>query len=413
MRPYAVFTACLSLLAALGVSDSNLTAPLSSHQILPNNFKPPQVFKNVNLMRNTSLERGYVRETINVVIENIDSKPQDKYFIPFAPEAIGKVGGLEIRDKKNPEMPAFHVEVVEYDPYRFESINGTRAPPKEADLSSSPTQFYRVTLPSPLAPTDQQTLSISYHIISVLTPLPATIKQQDKQYLVYTFSLFAPSAYATDKQKTKLKLPSVDVPHFTSNPERQGTTFTYGPYENTPAGAEEEASVRYEFTKPVIHATLLERDIEVSHWGGNLATEERYWLINKGAHLATQFSRLQWTMTQHYPAPTSALKELKMPLNIGSVDAYFTDDIGNVSTSQFRSGVREATLELKPRYPVFGGWKYSFRVGWNNDLKGFLRMLKLGHAYVLKVPFLEGPKMSEGVSYEKVQLRFILPEGAK
>ena len=31
---------------------------------------------------------------------------------------------------------------------------------------------------------------------------------------------------------------------------------------------------------------------------------------------------------------------------------------------------------------------------------------------MLKVPFLEGPKMSEGVSYEKVELKVILPEGA-
>ena len=171
--------------------------------------------------------------------------------------------------------------------------------------------------------------------------------------------------------------------------------------------------MRYEFTKPVIHATLLERDIEVSQWGGNVATEERYWLTNQGAHLSSQFSRLQWAMTQHFPSPTSALKELNIPLKIGTADAYFTDDIGNVSTSHFRSGLRGAKLELKPRYPVFGGWKYSFKVGWNNNLKGVLRKLKLNDTFVLKVPFFEGPKMSEGVSYAKIQLRIILPEGAR
>ena len=224
--------------------------------------------------------------------------------------------------------------------------------------------------------------------------------------------MYAPSAYPVEKQKTKIKFPSVDVRDYTGEPERQGSTFTYGPYEKAPAGAEEEASVRYEFTKPLIHASLLERDIEVSQWGGNIATEERYWLTNQGAHLSTQFSRLQWAMTQHYPGPTSALKELKMPLKIGSVDPYFTDDIGNVSTSRFRSGAREANLELKPRYPVFGGWKYNFKVGWNNNLKAFLRKLKMGDGYVLRMPFLEGPKMGEGVSYAKIELRFILPEGA-
>ena len=221
-----------------------------------------------------------------------------------------------------------------------------------------------------------------------------------------------PSAYPTQKQKTKLKFPSGKIPNYTGQPERQGSTFTYGPYDNILAGADQEASVRYEFTKPIIHSTLLERDIEVSQWGGNLATEDRYWLVNKGAQLEGFFSRVQWAVTQHYNPATAALKELKMPLRVGSLNPYFTDDIGNVSTSRFRSNSREANLELKPRYPLFGGWKYSFRVGWDAHLNHFLRKTKLGDTYVLKVPFLEGPKMSEGVSYEKVEVRVILPEGA-
>jgi oligosaccharyltransferase complex subunit alpha (ribophorin I) len=174
----------------------------------------------------------------------------------------------------------------------------------------------------------------------------------------------------------------------------------------------QDISFRYEFTKPLIHATKLERDIEVSHWGGNLATEERYWLGNRAATLKDHFSRVKWQMTQYSSPPTTALKELRFPLGIGSIDPYFTDDIGNVSTSRFRSNSREALLELKPRYPVFGGWKYSFRIGWNAGLQGSLRKLKTGDGYVLKVPFLEGPRMSEGVEYEKVEVKVILPEGA-
>lgn len=117
-------------------------------------------------------------------------------------------------------------------------------------------------------------------------------------------------------------------------------------------------------------------------------------------------------MTQYANPPTSALKELRVPLKVGSANPYFTDDIGNVSTSRWRSNSREALLELRPRYPVFGGWKYTFKIGWDADLKNFLRKLK-SEGYVLKVPFLEGPKMAEGVEYEKVEVRVVLPEGAK
>ena len=236
----------------------------------------------------------------------------------------------------------------------------------------------------------------------------------EKQYLKHTFSTYFPSCYPTGKQKTKVKFPTVEIPDYTSDPERQGSTFTYGPYDDIPAGAEQEASVRYEFTKPLIYATLLERDIEVSQWGGNLATEERYWLTNTGANLKNQFNRVVWqgVIAQYQGMPTSAMKSLNVPLKIGSLNPYFTDDIGNVSTSRFRSNAKEANLELKPRYPIFGGWKYSFRIGWDANLKNVLRKLKTGDGYILKVPFLEGPKMNEGVSYKKVEVRVILPEGA-
>lgn len=118
MRSFSSVAACLALFLIPCTTGSNLSSPLSSHQILPDNFKPPQVFKNVNLVRHTNLERGYIRSTVNVVIENIDSKPQDEYYLPFNAESIGNVGGLEVRDKKDPQKPAFRSEIVEYDPYR-------------------------------------------------------------------------------------------------------------------------------------------------------------------------------------------------------------------------------------------------------------------------------------------------------
>ena len=74
-------------------------------------------------MRHINLEKGYVRHTVNVVIENTDEKPQDEYYIPFKSSEISNVGGLEVRDKKDPEKPVFRSEVVEYDTYRYGVIN--------------------------------------------------------------------------------------------------------------------------------------------------------------------------------------------------------------------------------------------------------------------------------------------------
>lgn len=259
-------------------------------------------------------------------------------------------------------------------------------------------------------------------MLEAFRPLPASIDQTAVQYLSYSFSAYCPSVYTTTKQKTEVKLPSVNVQEYTKIPgsgdvkefpQKTGSKLTYGPFDDKPAGAVEPVQVRYEFNKPVLHVSELEREVEVSHWGGNVAFEERYTLHNRAANLTNLFNRVKWQQSQYYPtAPTHALKELRFPLRVGSVDTYYTDVIGNVSTSRFRSNKREALLEAKPRYPLFGGWKYPFTVGWNSDAKNFLRRLS-NDGFVLNVPFLEGPKQAEGVAYGKVQVRVILPEGAE
>ncbi|KAF1356483.1 Ribophorin I [Delphinella strobiligena] len=404
MRSFSVIASCAAAFLSFAQAESNLTYPAISKQILSSTFKPPQVFENNNLVRTINLEKEYARETINVVVENVDKQPQSEYYLPFEQGLIARVGGLEVKEKNKPDAVFDKPQAVGYDTY-------------------SPTEYYLIKLPTPLAPSDKMTLSITYSVLSALKPVPASINQADKQYVEFGFSAYTPSAYKTSKQKTKLKLASTDAPEYTivgkneegkDDPQKQGASFTYGPYADVPAGAQQNVAVRYDFTKPILHAKLVERDIEVSHWGGNLATEERYWLEHRGATLKSHFSRVTWQQAQYYSPPSSALKEFHYPIAIGSSNPYFTDDIGNVSTSRFRpvNGPNSGLLELKPRYPIFGGWKYSFRVGWDSNLKNFLRKLKTGDGYVLKVPFMEGPKQAEGLEYEKLVLRVILPEGA-
>ncbi|CAK7273847.1 dolichyl-diphosphooligosaccharide--protein glycosyltransferase subunit 1 [Sporothrix epigloea] len=356
-------------------------------------FTPPASFKNVNLVHVLSAEKNYVKETINVLIENVASSPQDKYYLVIPPEKFAHVGGIEVKDRKDANVGPFATEAVD-------------------------DTYFRITLPMPLAAGAQQTLGITYYILSAYRPLPAFIAQDQKQYLLYDFSAYAPSAYETIKQKTEVKFPNSDVPEYSKFEgkektlvQKQGAKLTYGPFDTLPAGALRPVSARFEFTKPVSHVERLERDIEVSHWGGNVAFEERYHLINRGANLSSLFNRVKWAQSAFYNPQTFALKELKFPLRPGSADAYYTDVIGNVSTSRFRNGKREALLEIKPRYPVFGGWTFPFTIGWNADAALFLR--RLGSSYVLNVPFLEGPKQQEGVEYESVRLQILLPEGAE
>lgn len=123
MKPSTMIRVCLPLLQFTKAAEMNLSTPLSSHIILSSSFKPSQVFKNVNLLRNVNLEKAYVKEVVNVVIQNTDPRPQDQYYIPFEAHVIGKVGGLEVRDKKDSSKPLFRSELVEYDPLRSGELN--------------------------------------------------------------------------------------------------------------------------------------------------------------------------------------------------------------------------------------------------------------------------------------------------
>lgn len=107
-----IFTATvLGLLTSSLAAATNLTSP--SRLALPADFKPQQAFKNTNLVRNTNLEKGYVRETINVVVENIDKQAQSDYYIPFPSDVFERVGGFEVRDKKATDKGRFVVDATE------------------------------------------------------------------------------------------------------------------------------------------------------------------------------------------------------------------------------------------------------------------------------------------------------------
>lgn len=112
MKLSKVAAVCGLLASSFCSAESNLTTPQSSQQILRSDFKPPLVFKNVNLVRNTNLDKGYVRETINVLIENISKDPQMEYYLPFEYDVIAKVGGIEVRDKRDAEKGRFDVQMA-------------------------------------------------------------------------------------------------------------------------------------------------------------------------------------------------------------------------------------------------------------------------------------------------------------
>ena len=94
-----------------------------------------------------------------------------------------------------------------------------------------------------------------------------------------------------------------------------------------------------------------------------------------------------------------------------STNVFFRDDIGNVSTSRLRYEKKKnrAVLELSPRYPLYGGWKYKWHQGYDVPLDHFSS--KVGkNKYLLKIPFV-GP--IKNLTIQELTLSIALPEGAE
>ena len=104
----------------------NLLAAVTSAE----SFKPPASFKNVNLVHVISLEKNYAKESINVQIENIASSPQDEYFLPFTADQAARVGGIEVKDRKDATLEPFDVQLggVDGATYVYLSVLMTNGP---------------------------------------------------------------------------------------------------------------------------------------------------------------------------------------------------------------------------------------------------------------------------------------------
>jgi oligosaccharyltransferase complex subunit alpha (ribophorin I) len=150
------------------------------------------------------------------------------------------------------------------------------------------------------------------------------------------------------------------------------------------------------------------KEIEVSHWG-NIAVEMTVNMQHDGAKLKGVFSRYDY---QRNPtgAP-SVVPRFKQILPEGAADVYYRDEIGNISTSRLSNTERGITLDLIPRFPLFGGWKFGYYMGFNLPVSNYLyNDYNDRSKYVLNMTFAA---QMDDVVIDELVVRVILPEGAK
>ncbi|KAF4619525.1 hypothetical protein D9613_005085 [Agrocybe pediades] len=375
-----------------------------------------QSFENTAIVRTVELGGAVVHVTTTYAIKSLEDGLK-AYTIALGRDERAKTSYLEAKVKGQQDALQIKEHVLE---------------------TKDDFHLVDILLEKPLS--TNKTLNIVVETIQThaTEPWPATAGQKDEQALRYTTGLFILSPYATTVQRTKVKGMSPRIISYTTpkNVEsfadntavsKSGATVVYGPYNNIPPSAsssfieqyQQPITIHYNHDQAVLEVLKLQRSVEISHWGANLNTQDNIVLHNAGPKLKGHFSRLDHQTQAFYKRPAPhVLPALTLHLPSGIRNAYYYDTIGNVSTSRLRTapsvpknklGTQFSVLEFKPRYPILGGWNYSFTLGWDAPLADYASYDKSTGRYIVEVPIMT-PILGAVVNDE--ELTVILPEGA-
>ncbi|KAI0307101.1 oligosaccharyl transferase alpha subunit [Multifurca ochricompacta] len=306
------------------------------------------------------------------------------------------------------------------------------------DPTSDGTHSYVVELPKPLSVNGTVNLVVETVLTHATYPWPKKAAQKDDQSLKYEGDLLVLSPYKTWTQRIKVRAPAPRIISYTTPDSldefttdqvatKSGATVTYGPFSNIPPSAstafigkhQRHVVVHYYFGHPVVEIASLKRVAEISHWGANLNIQNDIVLRNAGPTLKGQFARIEHQSQTFYNrlAP-HIIPSLTFHLPPGIHSAYYYDLNGNVSTSRLRvapsvpkaaQSNQYSTLELRPRYPLMGGWNYTFALGWDSPLADSAGYDASTGFYVLGVPV---QTVIPGAVVNEAEVKIIFPEGA-
>ncbi|KAK6028631.1 ribophorin I [Ostertagia ostertagi] len=266
-------------------------------------------------------------------------------------------------------------------------------------LKKAVIRVYKVELLNRVAKGGEVKLKVEQRFTEMLSPLPEKITQKENQFVVYNGNAHYAAAYPVAQEKTTVKIASI-----------------YGPYKDQPAFnstippillIKKPIKIHYENNAPFVVATTIERTIEVSHWG-NIAVEEYIELVHKGAELKGPFSRLDHQMDRR-GRRQPALLHFTTILPASAKDIYYRDEIGNISTSSVRLRADSVEVEIKPRFPLYGGWRTSYVIGYN--VPSFEYLYNKGNEYALKMRVLD--HVFDNAVVEKLTTKIVLPELVK
>ncbi len=248
-------------------------------------------------------------------------------------------------------------------------------------------------------------------VVTVLTdylePYPKEIAQNDKQLMKLVNSHYYYSIYPTTAQKTVVKLASSNIETYTRKVPHtsRGAMISFGPYNDIEPESYSRCVVHYENHAPFARFNSVQTDIEVSHWG-SVSVEEVIELEHAGAKLKGGFSRFDYQVRRADDGHSFRSLIATLPREANSI--FYRDQIGNISSSELKQVEGVTELEIQPRYPMFGGWKSQFYVGYRVPSESMLLVNHNTGRYQLKFDFYT---IFEEVWVGDMEVKLVLPEG--
>ncbi|CAB0009570.1 unnamed protein product [Nesidiocoris tenuis] len=327
-----------------------------------------------NIDRSTDVSTQLVKVTCTIQIENTGKSPVSKFLFSIEPNLKQRLSYISAQSGDSSKSPLAV---------------------QKATVQSRPDDaFWKVDLREPLGSGSSATIEIDYVLTNALSPYPTHITQKEKQLVKFIGSYYAYLPYLCAKQTTTVSMGTKNVESYSKlNPV-------------VAAFSVEPMTVHYENNNPFLKISRIERTIEVSHWG-NIAIEETIDLEHTGAVLKGPFSR--YDFQREMQSGLSSVKSFKTVLPASATDAYYRDEIGNISTSHMRIMADSVELDLRPRFPLFGGWKTHYVLGYN--VPSYEYLFNSGDNYKLKIRVLD--HIFDDMVVDELITKVILPEGAE
>ncbi|XP_001636562.2 dolichyl-diphosphooligosaccharide--protein glycosyltransferase subunit 1 [Nematostella vectensis] len=338
--------------------------------------------------RKIDLSSQLVKVSTSITLDNGGNQPVDSFHFAVDPSVADNLALLSASFKDGDDETV-HLSVKE------------TVIPSHRDL-----KIFLVNLATPLQSGGSVDVSVEEVFAHAMKPFPAKVAQSDKHQVLFTGNHYTFAVYKSKQQSTTITLSSSNIESYTKlKPSSQSdNTITLGPYSDVDAFKQSTLKVHFENNSPFMAVVDMLRIIEVSHWG-NIAVEETYHIKHVGAELKGSFSRYDYQRT---PAPTS-IKSFKTILPAAAADVYYRDEIGNISTSHMLNQEESVELELRPRFPLFGGWQTRYLIGYN--VPSYEYLYSSGNNYVLKMRFVD--HIFDDFVIDQMTLKVILPEGSK